>query len=106
MMAAYVVVQMEVHDPVKYREYAAKMAPTAAPYKGRLLVANDAEPREGEPVYRRTIIGEFPTMDDLRSWYESDAYQAVLPLRLESTTSVLVFVEGFTMPPIPEGAQS
>jgi uncharacterized protein (DUF1330 family) len=103
-MAAYVIAQMTVHDPAMYREYASKLAPTAAPYKGRLLAANDAESREGEPALRRTIIGEFPSLEDARAWYESDAYQAILPLRLQSTTSVLFFVEGFTMPPVEEAA--
>ncbi|MEX0801587.1 MAG: DUF1330 domain-containing protein [Dehalococcoidia bacterium] len=101
-MPAYVIAQMKVHDPVKYREYASKLAPTAAPYNGRILAANDAEPREGEPAFRRTIIGEFPSLEQLRAWYESPAYQQILPLRLQSTTSILFFVEGFTMPAVTE----
>jgi uncharacterized protein (DUF1330 family) len=103
-MAAYVIAQMEVHDPAKYREYASKVGPTAAPYDGRILAANDAEPKEGEPAHRRTIIGEFPSLEQLRAWYDSDAYREILPLRLESTTSVLFFVEGFSLPPVTPGA--
>ena len=99
-MPAYVIAQMKVHDPVKYREYASKIGPTASPYNGRILAANDAELKEGEPALRRTIVGEFPSLEDARAWYDSDAYQAIIHLRLQSTTTVLFFVEGFTMPPV------
>ncbi len=104
-MAAYVIAQMEVHDPAKYREYASKVGQTAYAYSGRILAANDAEVKEGEPPFRRTIIGEFPSSKDLRAWYESDAYREILPLRLESTTSILFFVEGFSLPPIDKEPQ-
>ncbi len=104
-MAAYVIAQMEVHDPAKYREYASKVGLTVSAYSGRILAANDAEVKEGEPPFRRTIIGEFPSSKDLRAWYESDAYQEILPLRIESTTSILFFVEGFSLPPIDKEPQ-
>ena len=101
-MAAYVIAQMEVHDPVKYREYASKVGQTTSAYGGRILAASDAEVKEGEPPFRRTIIGEFSSSKNLRAWYESDAYREILPLRLESTTGILFFVEGFSLPPIDE----
>jgi uncharacterized protein (DUF1330 family) len=98
-MAAYVIAQMQVHDPAKYREYALAMGKTAAPYKGRLLVAADtADVREGTQPFPRTVIGEFPTAADARAWYESDAYQAIAPLRVASATGTLFIVEGFSLP--------
>ena len=100
-MAAYVIAQMHVHDPKIYAEYAAKIPPTVAPYGGKILAANDVDVREGSPPYPRTVIGEFPTLEVAQTWYESDAYQAVLPLRLASTTGMLFIVEGLTMPQVP-----
>ena len=98
-MPAYVIAQMEVHDLQKYAEYASAVAPTVLPYKGRLLVAaDDADVREGERPYPRTVIGEFPTIEDARAWYESDAYQAIAPLRQQSSTGTLYMVEGFSIP--------
>ncbi|MCH8921193.1 MAG: DUF1330 domain-containing protein, partial [Chloroflexi bacterium] len=38
-MAAYVIAQMEVHNPAKYREYASKVGQTVSAYGGRILVA-------------------------------------------------------------------
>jgi uncharacterized protein (DUF1330 family) len=99
-MATYVVAQLDVHDPTMYREYATQVAATAAPFGGKFLAANDADVKEGEPPALRTIVGEFPSSDEANAWYESDEYQKILPLRLESTNSVILFVEGFSMPPI------
>jgi uncharacterized protein (DUF1330 family) len=98
-MAAYIIAQMTVNDIDMYYDYAAKLPPTAAPFGGRLLAANDAEIKEGTLPYLRTIIGEFPTLEAARSWYESDAYQAIVGLRQNATDGALFFVEGMTMPP-------
>lgn len=98
-MAAYVIAQMTVNDIDMYYDYAAKLPPTAVPFGGRLLAANNAEVREGSLLYLRTIIGEFPTLEAARSWYESDAYRAIISLRQNATDGALFFVEGMTMPP-------
>jgi uncharacterized protein (DUF1330 family) len=98
-MPAYIIAQMTVHDAVKYREYALQVASTIGPHKGKLLVAaDDADEREGERPYPRTVIGEFPDGDAARAWYESDAYQAIAPLRQQSSTGTLYIVEGFSLP--------
>jgi uncharacterized protein (DUF1330 family) len=98
-MPAYVIAQMQVQDTVKYREYSTKVGPTLTAYGGRILAASDtADVREGTQPYPRTVIGEFPTADAARAWYESAEYQAILPLRLSSTTGILFIVEGFSIP--------
>ena len=104
-MAAYVVAQMLVHDLEKYLVYASQVGATIGNHGGKILTASEAEVREGSPPFSRTVIGEFPTLEAGREWYESDEYQAILPLRLESTTGTLFFVEGITMPPTPESKQ-
>ncbi len=53
----------------------------------------------------RLSLGEFPNSEAAREWYESEEYRAILPLRLEATTGTLFFVEGITMPPMPESRQ-
>ena len=104
-MAAYVVAQMHVHDLEKYLVYASKVGATIANFGGKIAAASEAEVREGSPPFTRTVIGEFPTLQAGHDWYESAEYQAILPLRLESTTGTLFFVEGITMPPTPESKQ-
>ncbi len=98
-MSAYVIAQFDVNDIEMYYQYAEKIFPTFKPFGGRIVAANDAVVREGSIPHLRTIVGEFPDMDSARSWYESDAYQAIIGLRDESTTGHLFMVEGMTMPP-------
>ena len=98
-MPAYVIAQMQVDDIDMYYDYASKIGPTIQGFGGKILAANDAEVREGSLPYLRTIIGEFPTLDALRTWYESDAYQAIIGLRRNATQGALFFVSGLTMPP-------
>lgn len=38
----------------------------------------------GDPSHQATGIASFPGMQDLESWYASDAYQALIPLRQEA----------------------
>jgi uncharacterized protein (DUF1330 family) len=98
-MPAYVIAQMTVDNVGMYYDYASKLAPTIAPYGGKVLAANTAEVREGSLTHLRTIIGEFPDLESLRAWYESEAYQAIIGLRRNASDGTLLFVEGITMPP-------
>ena len=98
-MPAYVVAQMTMHDPEKYGRYVPTAVETIAAHGGRLLVAADsADVREGTIPAPRTVIIEFPSKEAAAGWYESEAYQAVLPLRLESSHGCLFIVDGFVMP--------
>jgi uncharacterized protein (DUF1330 family) len=99
-MSAYVVAHFEVHDIDMYYEYSAGVMATLEPYGGKILAANDAEVREGSVPHKRTVIGEFPSLEKARAWYDSDGYQAIIDLRKNgSTTGFLFMVEGLVMPP-------
>ena len=103
-MAAYVVAQMHVHDLERYLAYASQVGAIVGSHGGRILVANEADVKEGEPPFTRTVIGEFPTLQAAHDWFDSDEYQAIVSLRLESTTGSLFFVEGIAMPPAPDSS--
>jgi uncharacterized protein (DUF1330 family) len=94
-----VIAQMTVNDIDMYYEYASKLFATTKGYGGKVLAANDAEVREGPVPRVRTVIGEFPSLDEARAWYDSEGYQAIVTLRKDSTDSTLIMVEGMTMPP-------
>ena len=98
-MAVYVLAQMKVHDIEMYRDYATKVPASFAAHGGKFLTATDtAEVLEGTQPYPRTILGEFESKEAALAWYESEEYQAILPLRTDSTTGTLFIVEGFSMP--------
>lgn len=95
-MPAYFIAQLQIHDRETYREYATKVGATVAGYGGRLLVATSrVDVKEGELEQPRTVIGEFPSLEQAQAWYASAAYEAIAPLRRASTTGRVFIVEGF-----------
>jgi uncharacterized protein (DUF1330 family) len=104
-MAAYVIAQMAVHDLEGYRQYAAAVMGTIGSSGGRVVAANDVEAFEGTPAQPRIVIGEFPTLEAAREWYQSPEYDAIKQLRIDATTSVLFMVEGITMPSEPHASK-
>jgi uncharacterized protein (DUF1330 family) len=82
-------------------DYLQRIDATLAPYDGRFLVhGGNLEVAEGDWGGDIVII-EFPSSEAARGWYESPAYQAILPLRTEHSLSLAGLLEG-----VPEGYQA
>jgi uncharacterized protein (DUF1330 family) len=97
-MSAYVIAQLQIEDAEMYRKYARQVAPTVAPFGGRLLVASDeADVLEGPQPYPRTLIGEFPTIEAAHKWYASPAYASIRELRQASTRGCVFIVPGLAL---------
>ena len=81
-MPAYVIADIDVHDPEAYREYGALVPGTLEPFGGRFLVrGGDCEPLEGDWRPRRLVVLEFPSADHARRWYASTDYVAAMAIR-------------------------
>jgi uncharacterized protein (DUF1330 family) len=95
-MAAYVLGDVNVHDPEGYREYTSRVPATLEPFQGRFVVRAGAhELLEGEWSPDRIVLIEFPSMELARAWYASAAYQEILPVRhRNSHANVLAIIEG------------
>ena len=95
-MAAYVIVDVEVHDPEAYREYTQAVPATLTPFGGRFIVRGGAsETLEGDWRPQRVVILEFPSAERAKAWHASPAYRAILPLRhRHARTNFLTVVEG------------
>jgi uncharacterized protein (DUF1330 family) len=75
-------------------DYLQRIDATLAPYGGRFIVhGGRITPAEGTWDGDLVII-EFPDRDSAVAWYESPAYQAILPLRTENSDSMACLVEG------------
>jgi uncharacterized protein (DUF1330 family) len=66
----------------------------AAHHPEILVFAEHAEVIEGQTNLPRTIVMKFDSRDAAMAWYNSPAYQEVLPLRLEATEGFAVLVDG------------
>ena len=94
-MPVYVVAQGRVENRDMLNEYVAKAIPTICAGNGRILGFDESpDVVEGEVGHPRTVILEFASHEAFRAWYNSDAYQAILGLRLESTPGTLIVVDG------------
>jgi uncharacterized protein (DUF1330 family) len=93
---AYFIGQVTVHDSAEYEKYLAGFMEAFAPFEGRVLVATeDVEVLEGTWPRTRTVVLEFPSMENARNWYESLDYQAVAQHRFKAATTNLILASGF-----------
>ena len=98
-MTAYWIAHQTITDPETFQTYVAPATEAVVAFGGRVLAVSDnAEVREGTAPDAMTVIVEFPSMEIARHCYESEAYQAVLPIRLASTRGSLYFIEGVAPP--------
>lgn len=96
MTSAYLVADITVTDPSLYAEYGRLGQEILLRSGGRFLARGGAVERlDGtwEPV--RVSVIEFPDLATARGWYDSPEYQAILPLRLASSSGSLILVEGY-----------
>ncbi|MEJ2111076.1 MAG: DUF1330 domain-containing protein [Acidobacteriota bacterium] len=94
-MAGYVIVQAEINDMDKFRNYLAESPGTIAKYGGRYLArAGRTVQLEGEEDGRRLVIIEFPSLEKASEWYQSEEYQTVRKLREGAATGSLIAIEG------------
>jgi uncharacterized protein (DUF1330 family) len=94
-MTAYVIADIEVLDRVGYETYRQQVPATIAAYGGRYLARGGAtEVLEGSWSPRRCVILEFPSMAQLKAWWDSPEYQPLRAIRERTTRSHLVATEG------------
>ena len=95
-MAAYFVFHNRVHDAEKMQDYVPKAVETLAPYQPEVLVLDEnSQVLEGDPPWPRTVVIRFDSRESALAWYNSPAYQEVLPLRLAASEGFAVLVDGF-----------
>ena len=95
-MAAYVIVDTLITDPQTYDEYKRQVAPLIAKFGGRFIVRGGRhEVLEGDWQVHRIVVLEFPSMEALKSWYNSPEYAPLLALRQRASSATLVAVEGY-----------
>jgi uncharacterized protein (DUF1330 family) len=99
MKKAYVVAEINVTDAVGYEPYRTLSTQAVAQYGGQFIVrGGQREQREGEDAAHhaglRTVIVEFPSLEQARAWYESVEYQKAKDIRTAHSTGRLFIVEG------------
>jgi uncharacterized protein (DUF1330 family) len=94
-MAAYLIADIEVTDAEAFERYRAGVPAVIERFGGRYVVRGGAAQNlEGDWQPRRMVILEFPTMEKLKAFYDSDDYAELLAARLAATDSRTILVEG------------
>ncbi len=94
-MAAYVIVDIDVKDAVKYTKYKDMAAPVVAAFGGKYLArGGKVETLEGDWIAKRLVILEFETAARAKEWLNSKEYSAARALRHKTAQSNMIVVEG------------
>jgi uncharacterized protein (DUF1330 family) len=95
MAKGYLIGRIAVHDEERYGDYRTGTEATLTPYGGHFIVrGGQTECVEGEWDQGRTVVIEFPSFEQAKAWYRSEAYQQLARIRHEASTGDLVLVEG------------
>ena len=99
-MPAYLLfVASEISDPDKMNDYVGGLMPTLQEAGAKVLAAeDDADVVEGEWDAASTVIIEFPSMEAATTWYNSEEYKKVAPLRHAASKGDVVFLRGLPPP--------
>ena len=94
-MTAYVIVDIKVTDPVGYEEYK-KLAPAIIESFGGKYLARGGrtETLEGDWSPNRLVILQFESFEQAKKWIDSSEYSAARKMRLATTNSKMVVIEG------------
>lgn len=94
-MTAYVIVDIDVNDPVGYEEYK-KLAPAAVALYGGKYVARGGrtEVLEGDWAPSRLVILQFESIEQAKKWLNSAEYSEARAMRHRTARSNMVVIEG------------
>lgn len=94
-MSAYLIYDVEIHDPVPYAAFMEQVKPLVQQMGGAYLARGGAhEVLEGDWSPSRIVLFEFPDMDSARALFTSEAYAPLKALRQSCSTGHVVIVDG------------
>jgi uncharacterized protein (DUF1330 family) len=96
-MPAYILVDIQIHNPAQYEDYK-KMTPISlVKYQGKFIVrGGKTETLEGDWNPNRLVILEFPDAELAKKWWASEEYAPAKALRYRTANSKMLLVEGLT----------
>lgn len=94
-MSAYVILDVEIHDPLSYQEYMTKVGPALERAGGKYLArGGDLKTYEGDWKPHRIVLFEFPSMEAWDKFYNSPTYHRIKAIREGCSTARLISVAG------------
>ena len=95
MPNGYFFVEVEITDPTAYERYRTRVPDIISAHGGKILVRRgDPQPLDGVIPQRRRVIVEFDSPEAVKTFYYSDAYRAVQPIRLKASNGFVCLLTG------------
>jgi uncharacterized protein (DUF1330 family) len=101
---AYIIAEVEA-DPAKQanlvdaKRYAEEAPKSLAAFQARYLVrGGNVQALEGDAPKGYIVVIAFDSVEQARGWYNSPAYEAIKPIRQNTTKSRLLLAEGVVSP--------
>lgn len=97
-MAAYVIVEVDIHNSTEYEEYKKLTPASIIVYGGKFIVrGGETETLEGDWHPGRIVVLEFPTMERAKQWWNSTEYAAAKLIRQRTAKTKMILTEGYQM---------
>jgi uncharacterized protein (DUF1330 family) len=94
-MTPYVIVDINVTDPIRHEDYKRLAAPTVELYGGKYIArGGKTETLEGDWSPTRLVILQFEGIEQAKNWLNSTEYREARSLRHETAISSMVVIEG------------
>ena len=94
-MKAYIIVDVNITDPVSYEDYKKLTPGSLIPFDGKFIVrGGQAETLEGDWHTGRVVVVEFPSLEKAKAWWSSDLYAPAKAIRQAASTTKMIVVEG------------
>ena len=102
MPAAYLIVESNISDPVKFKAYMDTAPAVVKQFAGEYLVRGGRTAvLEGDWAPPRLTVLRYPSFEVAQTMYDSPAYLAARELRAGATACFnMVLVEGVDTPPV------
>jgi uncharacterized protein (DUF1330 family) len=101
---AYIIAEVEADpakqaNPVDATRYAEEAPKSLAAFQARYLVrGGNVQTLEGDAPKGYIVVIAFDSVEQARDWYNSPAYEAIKPIRQNTTKSRLLLAEGVISP--------
>ena len=94
-MPAYLISQIDVHDPQGYEEYRKLVGASLAKYGGKFIVrGGNIDVLEGNWKPKRIVVCEFESAARAREWYQSPEYKPAMNVRQKTARAQIIVVDG------------
>ena len=80
-MTALIIVDVTPIDKENLARYSALAAETLINYQGEFIAKGPIENLHGEKNFDIKLVIQFPSKQKALSWYNSEAYQNIIPIR-------------------------